>query len=104
QGAPAEDDPATYRQAGELLALVHRQDGRLDAEHHVRTRAIALRWLEGEHRIAPATVRRLRTVLAGHPSDPVTVVPTHGDYTPRNWLMHQGEVAVIDFGRAVWRP
>ena len=32
------------------------------------------------------------------------MVPTHGDWQPRNWLMHDGTVSIIDFGRADLRP
>jgi hypothetical protein len=32
------------------------------------------------------------------------VVPTHGDWQPRNWLWHRGVVSVIDLGRADLRP
>lgn len=32
------------------------------------------------------------------------MVPTHGDWQPRNWLVHEGLVSVIDFGRADLRP
>lgn len=31
-------------------------------------------------------------------------MPTHGDWQPRNWLIDQGQVRVIDFGRADLRP
>lgn len=34
----------------------------------------------------------------------MTVVPTHGDWQPRNWLIHGDRVLVIDFGRFAWRP
>lgn len=30
----------------------------------------------------------------------VQLVATHGDYQPRNWLQDNGQVKVIDFGRA----
>lgn len=104
QGHPREADPDAYRQAGALLAALHEQDRRTDAEfNHARLHQ-ALRWLDGDHRIPPETEQRLRQVLAGHPTDPVVTVPTHGDYQPRNWLTHDGDVAVIDFGRAGWRP
>lgn len=104
QDQPAEADPDTYRQAGELLAMLHGQDHRTDTELNGKVRGMALRWLDQDHRIGDATVRRLRAALEDHPTGPVQVVPTHGDYTPRNWLVHQGRVAVIDFGRAGWRP
>lgn len=104
QGHPAEHDPGTYRQAGELLAQLHGQDSRTDAEHNEAAREVGMHWLDRDHRIEPTTVARLRAALEDHPTGPVTVVPTHGDYTPRNWLVHQGRIAVIDFGRARWRP
>ena len=31
-------------------------------------------------------------------------MPTHGDWQPRNWLVHEGVISVIDFGRAALRP
>lgn len=31
-------------------------------------------------------------------------MPTHGDWQPRNWLVHDDVVCVIDFGRAALRP
>ncbi|MFC8523417.1 phosphotransferase family protein [Pseudarthrobacter sp. NPDC057230] len=34
----------------------------------------------------------------------VDVVPTHGDWQPRNWLSDQGAVKAIDFGRFDFRP
>lgn len=32
------------------------------------------------------------------------VVPTHGDWQPRNWLIDNGWLRVIDFGRFAFRP
>jgi Ser/Thr protein kinase RdoA (MazF antagonist) len=32
------------------------------------------------------------------------LVPTHGDWQPRNWLWDDGVVRVIDLGRADLRP
>ncbi len=31
-------------------------------------------------------------------------MPTHGDWQPRNWLVHDDTVSVIDLGRADLRP
>lgn len=31
-------------------------------------------------------------------------MPTHGDWQPRNWVVHKGVVSVIDLGRADLRP
>lgn len=33
----------------------------------------------------------------------MTVVPTHGDFHPRNWLVDGSEVRIIDFGRFAHR-
>lgn len=108
QGNDSEQQPQTYRQAGALLAAFHDQDRRIDTdlgiEFNTARKQRALRWLAGEHRIPSATVRRLRALLADHPTEAVRLVPTHGDYQPRNWMVHAGKLAVIDFGRAEWRP
>lgn len=32
------------------------------------------------------------------------MVPTHGDWHPRNWLIDDGHILAIDFGRAGLRP
>ncbi len=107
-GHPDETDPDVYRQAGALLALLHGQARRVDADlgiaFNLERRERALRWLAGEHRIPPETVRELRALLADHPTAPAVLVPTHGDYHPRNWMIHRGRVVVIDFGRFDWRP
>lgn len=104
QGSPGERDPHVYRQAGRLLAALHHQGSRHDAEFLVKARDRALGWLEEPHRIDARTQAELSTVLTDHPTHAETVVPTHGDYTPRNWLEHHARVAIIDFGRAAWRP
>lgn len=103
EGDPAESEPETYRQAGTLLARLHAGGRRDDDGHAAAEDAKALAWLARPHRIPPATVARLRTELATLvPARPL--VPTHGDWQPRNWLVDDGRVAVIDFGRAAWRP
>lgn len=104
QDTPAEADPQTYRQAGQLLAQFHAQEEVRSDEYEEQMDAKALRWLDGEHRIAPATETRLREAIAAHEHPPALLVPTHGDFQPRNWLIHEGAVAVIDLGRAELRP
>ncbi len=54
--------------------------------------------------VAAGTVARLRAEIADWPTPPATLVPTHGDWQPRNWLVHDGVVSIIDFGRAALRP
>lgn len=104
QGTSAEDDPDTYAQAGELLARLHGQASRRDDEYERQQDARTLRWLDGPHRIAADVEAQLRARIAGSPCPPTVLVPTHGDWQPRNWLRHHQEVRVIDFGRADWRP
>ena len=36
--------------------------------------------------------------------EPVVLVPSHGNWHPRNWLIDNGMVRAIDFGRFDWRP
>ncbi|MCX2729503.1 aminoglycoside phosphotransferase family protein [Saccharopolyspora sp. NFXS83] len=104
EGTDAERRPETYRQAGELLARLHDQEGHDDAEFEARAQEKALRWLDAPHRIAPGVAARLRALVRSWPTPPSRLVPTHGDWQPRNWLMCGGTVSAIDFGRADLRP
>jgi aminoglycoside/choline kinase family phosphotransferase len=103
-GDASANEPATYRQAGDLLAAFHAQERHVDTGHESTENAKALAWLDGPHRIHASTERRLRSVIASWPEPEVTLVPTHGDWQPRNWLVDDGIVSVIDFGRAALRP
>lgn len=103
-GSAAQQEADTFRQAGELLAMLHAQGGPTDASYEATENAKIQRNLDKAHRIAPALVAKLRRIVGGWPTDPVSLVPTHGDWQPRNWLVHQGRVSVIDFGRAALRP
>jgi len=96
--------PSPYRQAGELLALFHAQTARTDHGYERRENEKSLAWLSGPHRIAPSTVERLRAEIAAWPMPAAALVPTHGDWQPRNWLVHNDVISVIDFGRAAMRP
>ncbi len=103
-GTPAEVDPDTYRQAGRLLATHHAQLAVDDATYEQRARDKTLQWLDREHRIAAEVEERLRAEVSSWPTPPSVLVPTHGDWQPRNWLWHDGTVSVIDLGRADLRP
>lgn len=103
-GSGHDDEPDTYRQAAELLARFHAQTAVLDREYEKRGNDKALAWLSGPHRIAPAVVSELRAQIVSWPTPPAKLTPTHGDWQPRNWLIHDGIVSVIDFGRADMRP
>lgn len=104
EGHAAEWVEDTYRQAGALLARLHGQGARPDAGHEAEADARALAWLDRPHRIDAETEGRLRSILTSGERPTSTLVPTHGDWQPRNWLVAEGRVRVIDFGRFDWRP
>lgn len=103
-GSEAEFAPDTYRQAGRLARVFHDQAERTDLDWDSAAVAKSLGWLNKPHRIEPQIAATLRAILAGHRPQPVVVVPTHGDWQPRNWLIDDGLIKVIDFGRFDWRP
>lgn len=104
QDTPAEHDTAVYRQAGAMLAAFHAQSERPDDNYEARMNQKMLAWLDAPHRIAPETTARLRQALLESEAQPVVLVPTHGDWQPRNWLVDDRFVRAIDFGRFDWRP
>jgi thiamine kinase-like enzyme len=104
QGTDHERRPDTYRQAGRLLARLHGQCAIEDKEFDAREKEKALAWLDKPHRIPTDVASRLRAQVESWPTTAVTVVPTHGDWHPRNWVVHDGVVSAIDFGRADLRP
>lgn len=100
----AAGDPEVYRQAGILLAMFHEQSSVFDDEYEHAADRKALALLDRGHRIAPSTVARLRAAVSSHDRDPVELVPTHGDWQTRNWLIDHRMIRVIDLGRAELRP
>ncbi|WP_133790939.1 phosphotransferase [Kribbella sp. VKM Ac-2571] len=104
EGTPYEWASDTYHQAGELLAAFHRQSAVLDDDYEARENQRALGFLDKPHRIAPDLADVLRAAMKAWPTPPATLVPTHGDWQPRNWLIDNGMVRIIDFGRAALRP
>jgi aminoglycoside phosphotransferase (APT) family kinase protein len=104
QGSPEAHDSDVFQQAGSLLALLHGQLAVPDDDYEARENRKMIAWLDREHRIEPDVEDRLRAEIASWPAPRTTLVPTHGDWQPRNWLVHDGTVSVIDFGRADLRP
>jgi hypothetical protein len=98
------DDVEVHRQAGELLGHLHRQPPVVDGGWERRQDAKALAWLDRPHRLDPSLVDRLRELLRDNRYRPSTLVPTHGDWQPRNWLWGDGRLLVIDLGRFEPRP
>lgn len=103
QGSDHEYAPETYRQAGRLLAQLHGQSA-VEGDFEADGKRRALAWLDQPHRIAPTIAEELRATISSWPEPTDLLVPTHGDWQPRNWLIDQGAVSVIDFGRADLRP
>ncbi|MCW4457584.1 phosphotransferase family protein [Microbacterium sp. MPKO10] len=103
-GTVSEFDPDVYAQAGAVLRELHGQESRVDDDYEIRVTDRAVRWLDGEHRIAPDVEAEARSILSSYRPMPITVVPTHGDWQPRNWLIDNGWLRVIDFGRFAFRP
>lgn len=103
-GTRYERSPEIYRQAGELLAQLHGQFVVEDDGFEARAKEATLAFLDKPHRIAPDATEHLRRLVKSWPTPPSIVVPTHGDWQPRNWLVHRGTVSAIDFGRAELRP
>jgi hypothetical protein len=104
QGSAFQAHPDTYRQAGELLAQMHTQAQSTDPDYEKRANESCLEWLDAPHRVAPGTVALLRDMVRSWPVPPSVLVPTHGDWQPRNWLVHADRIYAIDFGRAALRP
>ena len=105
EGGDTAADPDSFRQAGELLALFHGQLSVVATDHERRETDRALSWLDRPHRIDGHTEARLRDELRAWDVDVTTTLcPTHGDWQPRNWLVHEGVVSVIDLGRVDLRP
>ena len=103
EGLPAECDPDVHRQAGLVLRALHEQQTRLDDEYEARMTAKAGAWLDHQHRISPGIEAEARKILGTYRPQPIEVVPTHGDWQPRNWLIDFGRLRVIDFGRFAFR-
>lgn len=104
EGTAHEFDPEMYAQAGAILRTLHDQVARVDDEYEFRVTQRALDWLDQPHRIALSVEAEARRILAAYHPAPITVVPTHGDWHPRNWLVDGDRVRVIDFGRFAFRP
>lgn len=103
-GTSDETSTDVHRQAGAVLRRLHDQAARADAEYLTAETTKALRSLDAPHRIEPPLEDRARTLLRSSTPHPVTLVPTHGDWHPRNWIVQDGRLRAIDFGRFAFRP
>ena len=101
---PAAADPEVHRRAGELLRAFHDQASRPSEGTDAAATGRAIAWLDADHAIAGDVEERLRHALAVLAPVEADLVPTHGDWQPRNWLTDGDIVRVIDFGRFAFRP
>lgn len=101
---PAARDPAVHRRAGRLLRTFHGSATRPSEGTDAAATRRSLRWLDESDAFSPDVEARLRASIAALPPIEAAVVPTHGDWQPRNWLVDAGDVRVIDFGRFAFRP
>lgn len=104
EGTEAEYAPETYVQAGALLRVFHDQAAYRDPDYEEAATTKALAWLGKPHRIDSRAAEKARAILGAYKPKPVIVVPTHGDWQPRNWLLDGEVLKVIDFGRYELRP
>jgi Ser/Thr protein kinase RdoA (MazF antagonist) len=104
EGTPSQFDRDVHRQAGFILRQLHDLAAIQDPDYEEQQTVKALGWLEKPHRIASETTILLHKRLRRYQPQPVVVVPSHGDWHARNWLMDRGKVRAIDFGRYDFRP
>ncbi len=102
EGTPREWDPGIYREAGRLLRIFHNTESRIDKGYE---HALRLRTLNRLTEIPPGASplprdieQAARFYLENFTPQPTKIVPTHGDYQPRNWLWdkasHHGKQGV----------
>jgi thiamine kinase-like enzyme len=85
-GSRAQECLDTFRQAGgSWQSFTLNRDLVTRRTRRTRTPKV-LRILDKPHRIAAAAEARLREIVSSWPAEPVVLVPTHGDWQPRNWL------------------
>ncbi len=96
-----DDNVAMHRDAGRVLRRFHDAAAPSVDPNAVQRRIDAYRtWVEHapEGLVDPgdlAFVEESVQILSSLP--PLLVVPTHGDWQPRNWVVHRGAVGVVDF-------
>ncbi len=118
EGTDFEFDPEVHFQAGQLLGRLHRRGSQVapsqaapargDDDNYERNLVARTRWwLDGKHNIPASQVEQINSILDTCTPGPIRLVPTHGDWHPRNWLVDDSgatpHVMAIDFGRFDWR-
>ncbi len=101
---PASTDQAIHHQAGIALKILHDGHSRVDEGYEARLIAKCRQVLGRKHRIPAPTEQAIVHCLDSFSPQAAMLVPTHGDWQPRNWLTDAGKLRVIDFGRFEFRP
>lgn len=104
EGSPYEVDEDVFFQAGELLRRFHTPAGVSNSYEPAALNKIQEFLPRAAPLVHPALLEGLRALVDSHEPVEATLVATHGDYQPRNWIVDDGVVRVIDFGRAGYRP
>ncbi|HJX78158.1 phosphotransferase [Glutamicibacter sp.] len=102
--SPAALDPEIHVQAGHALRLFHEQSSYNDENYEEIFIRKCRSWLADDHRIDQRLAARASTALREYRTGPALLVPTHGDWQPRNWIINGDSLHVIDFGRFDFRP
>lgn len=100
EGTDAELAQDTYQQAGARLRdlLI---PGTVSKDYLERVKAKASQSIAAAGELVePGQLAQLRDILSAIPGRPIALSFTHGGFQPRNWLMNDGQLFVIDFGRA----
>lgn len=97
-------DPDIHHQAGRALKILHHSDAHVDQDYETQLIAKCQRVLSRPHRIPTSVEQEVLARLSSYHPQPVQLVPTHGDWQPRNWLNDHGRLRIIDFGRFEYRP
>lgn len=103
-GVPAGPEVAAHVGAAQILRVIHDADTHAPTSLERHLAAATRKWLRKPHRIPTDQAAWAQDVLATPPPAPLSEVWCHGDFLPRNWLVHDGAVAVFDFGRFGIRP
>ncbi|KSU66933.1 phosphotransferase [Arthrobacter sp. NIO-1057] len=103
-GTRHEYSPDIYHQAGATLKVFHQQTQHFDHHYESRLTEKFRHLLSLQHRISRNHCQQMERILGAYLPKGVVLVPTHGDWQPRNWLVEEGRLRVIDFGRFDFRP
>lgn len=108
-----QDHPVLYQRVGGLLARLNRAGvSRLSEDYLEKTRSRTKALLkQGQELIETSMREKTLALLDRIRPTPVEMVPTHGDFQPRNWLIDPDDLddgvpttTLIDFGRFDYRP